>query len=138
VPHKQLESIRGFLVYVARTYATMVPYLKGVHLTLDFWRAGRGKDGWPHDDEGWRLTDTVDDRIEDANSRQGGLEPPTYVPQAARLADDMKMLRKLTEDDEPPRVTVRAKEVAVGYLFGDASGGDLVQACGRRERTWLI
>jgi hypothetical protein len=36
VPHKQLESIRGFLVYVARTYSTMVPYLKGVHLTRDF------------------------------------------------------------------------------------------------------
>jgi hypothetical protein len=50
VPHKQLELIRGFLVYVARTYSTMVMYLKGVHLTLDFWRAGRGKDGWPDDD----------------------------------------------------------------------------------------
>jgi hypothetical protein len=30
----------------------MVPYLKGVHLTLDFWQAGRGKDGWLDDDEG--------------------------------------------------------------------------------------
>jgi hypothetical protein len=52
VPHKQLESIRGFLVYVARTYTTMVPYLKGIHLTLDFWQAGRGRDGWPVDDDG--------------------------------------------------------------------------------------
>jgi hypothetical protein len=37
-PHKQLESIRGFLVYMARTYTTFVPYLKGIHLTLDSWR----------------------------------------------------------------------------------------------------
>jgi hypothetical protein len=24
----------------------MVPYLKGVHLTLDSWREGRREDGW--------------------------------------------------------------------------------------------
>jgi hypothetical protein len=42
IPHKKLESIRGFLVYIARTYPTMVPYLKGIHLTLDSWRANRG------------------------------------------------------------------------------------------------
>jgi hypothetical protein len=35
IPHKTLESIRGFLVYVARTYTALVPYLKGIHLTLD-------------------------------------------------------------------------------------------------------
>jgi hypothetical protein len=33
--HKTLESIRGFLVYVLRTYLEMVPDLKGIHLTLD-------------------------------------------------------------------------------------------------------
>jgi hypothetical protein len=43
--HKKMESIWGFLVYVARTYSTMVPYLKGIHLTLDSWRDGRGLDG---------------------------------------------------------------------------------------------
>ena len=32
---KTLESIRGFLVYVSRIYPAMVPYLKGIHLTLD-------------------------------------------------------------------------------------------------------
>ena len=35
IPHKPLESIRGFLVYVSRTYPKTVPYLKGIHLTLD-------------------------------------------------------------------------------------------------------
>jgi hypothetical protein len=45
VPHKPLESIRGFLVYVTQTYSNDDAYLKGVHLTLDFWRGGRGKDG---------------------------------------------------------------------------------------------
>jgi hypothetical protein len=35
IPHKELERVRGFLVYVSMTYATMVPFLKGIHLTLD-------------------------------------------------------------------------------------------------------
>jgi hypothetical protein len=30
---KGLESSQGFLLYVFRTYPTMVPYLKGFHLT---------------------------------------------------------------------------------------------------------
>jgi hypothetical protein len=33
--HKQLERRRGFLVYVAQAYPSLVPYLKGIHLTLD-------------------------------------------------------------------------------------------------------
>ena len=43
---KTLKSYRGFLVYVARTYPSMVPYLKGVHATIDSWRPGRDCDGW--------------------------------------------------------------------------------------------
>jgi hypothetical protein len=46
IPHKELESCRGFLVYVTRTYGAMVPYLKGVHHTLDSWRPERDVDGW--------------------------------------------------------------------------------------------
>ena len=41
-----MESIRGLLVYVARTYRDMNPYLKRMHLTLDSWRPYRDKDGW--------------------------------------------------------------------------------------------
>jgi hypothetical protein len=44
--HKTAESFRGFLVYVAHTYTAMVPYLKGIHLSLDSWRANRDEDGW--------------------------------------------------------------------------------------------
>jgi hypothetical protein len=79
ISHKQLELIQGFLVYVARTYPTMVPYLKGIHLTLDAWRVNRGDDGWPVGDDGWRLTNTIDDRLESADARQGREEPPKFV-----------------------------------------------------------
>ena len=43
VTHKRLECIRGFLIYVARTFKWMTPYLKGLHLTIDGWREGRYK-----------------------------------------------------------------------------------------------
>jgi hypothetical protein len=100
-------------MYITR----MVLYLKGVvHLTLDHWQAGRSKDGWPVYDDGWRLSNT-------AEALQGGLELPKFVKEAERLRDDLKMLQKLTEDEEPPWVPVRARETAVGYLLGDASDG---------------
>jgi hypothetical protein len=48
VDHKVLERIRGFLVYVARTYKPLAPFLMGLHMLIYGWRPGR-------DDEGWRL-----------------------------------------------------------------------------------
>jgi hypothetical protein len=50
--NKVLQSIRGFLVYVARTYQMMVPYLKGIHNTIDSWRPGRNEDGWKYSTRG--------------------------------------------------------------------------------------
>ena len=44
--HKTLESHRGFLIYIMRTYPAMKPYLRGVHATLDSWRPGRDAEGW--------------------------------------------------------------------------------------------
>ncbi len=32
---KELERMRGFLIYVSRTYTSMTPYLKGLHQTID-------------------------------------------------------------------------------------------------------
>jgi hypothetical protein len=46
LPHKRLEQIRGFLIYVSRTYDWMHPYLKGLHLYINVWQEGRFKDGW--------------------------------------------------------------------------------------------
>ena len=43
VTHKRLECIRGFLIYVARTFKWMTPYLKVLHLTIDGCREGRDK-----------------------------------------------------------------------------------------------
>jgi hypothetical protein len=34
------EEIRGFLVYVTRTYIGLAPYLIGLHMTIDGWQVG--------------------------------------------------------------------------------------------------
>ncbi len=44
--YKTLESCRGYMVYISRTYPSIVPYLKGIHLTLGSWRPWRKDDGW--------------------------------------------------------------------------------------------
>jgi hypothetical protein len=46
LPHHQLLQIRGFVVYVTRSYPWMPPYLKGMHLAINSWRPGRGKDSY--------------------------------------------------------------------------------------------
>ena len=45
--HKILLSERGFLIYIVRTYPSMIPYLKGIHLTIEHWRDDRDAEGWP-------------------------------------------------------------------------------------------
>jgi hypothetical protein len=46
IPCKQFLSIRGYLVYVSMTYPIIEPYIKGIHLTAEFWRANRDSEGW--------------------------------------------------------------------------------------------
>ena len=46
MPRVRMEYIRGFLVYVSRTYKYMTQYLKGVHLTLESWRQYREEEVW--------------------------------------------------------------------------------------------
>mmetsp|Transcript_21443 Transcript_21443/g.30696 ORF Transcript_21443/g.30696 Transcript_21443/m.30696 type:complete len:502 (+) Transcript_21443:2685-4190(+) len=121
--HKNLERIRGFLLYVTRTYPGLVPYLKGFHLTLDSWRPGR-------DSDGWRLT-LAEMRATRASNEEGELEDeffsnkkaPEFVSPSARLPDDISVLLQLTSADSPPKRFVRSKLIATAcYGFGDASG----------------
>jgi hypothetical protein len=58
---KTLESYRDFLIYISRTYPSITPYLKGIHLTLDSWRPWR-------DDEGWKLPLSEIKAAQEANS----------------------------------------------------------------------
>jgi hypothetical protein len=51
--YKQVLSKKGFLVHLCMTYAFLTPFLKGLHLLSDSWRANRGVDNWKVQSKEW-------------------------------------------------------------------------------------
>ncbi len=138
---KQLLSDRGFLVYVSQTYPAMVPYLKGIHLTVDSWRPNRDVDGWKlpldskinkilrdGDKQGDKDVEVEMDEIKAAveeKGKDGSLpsEAPESVKAATRTGDDLNALKELFGPSEPIKRHVRAKDRdSSKFGFGDASG----------------
>jgi len=124
ISFKTLESYRGFLIYISRTYPAMTPYLKGIHLTLDSWRPWR-------DDEAWKLPLSEIKAAQEASSANsslsldfnGQVKPPPTVKVAPRLWDDIHALSLLFASESPPRRTIRSTIISEAlYMFGDASG----------------
>jgi hypothetical protein len=115
---KTLEWQRGFLVYITRTYPSLVPYLKGIHLTLDSWRPNRDNEGWKaHDQATFHVSGDTQACFEDNQ------QPPEYVMPVSRLATDLRGLATLFQYPSPPKRVVRSKAIVVAwYGFGDASG----------------
>ena len=133
-----LESIRGYLLYLCRTYTYITPYIKGLHLTIDGWRPGR-------DEQGWRTKKSKIARelgnaaMGDPINRSGGtvmiwkgpedgwveedLRAPEFVRVLPQLKTDAQVLKTLILDlEEAPHRVVRGGHVMeVFYGFGDAS-----------------
>jgi len=119
IPFKELERIRGFLVYTSRTYTSMVPFLKGIHLTLDGWRRGRDSEGWKR----MRMED--DGEVDFAELYYGDALnlPPDVVEAVPRLKSDVAALSIICESTLPPQKIIRCtSSFTVAYGFGDASG----------------
>lgn len=148
--HKELLSDRGFMVYVTRVYPTMIPYLKGFHLTIENWRGDRDEEGWKlntstlrsaaaledpeveyevEDDEvtliNQQRQEKFDEGEKESEEEEGQLNAPldgqtTAVP---RFRDDLQALLQLSNFELPPLRLVRGKVVFTAlYGFGDASG----------------
>eukprot|EP00956_Cyclotella_meneghiniana_P007532 scaffold10178_cov23-Cyclotella_meneghiniana.AAC.4 len=132
VPHKRLEQIRGFAIYVSRTYDWTPPYLKGLHLTIDSWRAGRKKDGWKAKRPKsrfviweWEGEQWIDVRPDEyAEVTADDTEAPEMVTPVPRLYRDVEAMRKLFESETPAVSVIRPQDslTTAGYLMGDASG----------------
>ena len=129
LPHKELQSDRGFMVYVTEAYPAMKPYLKGFHLSLEMWRGGR-------DVEGWKLKTRLPKAVTvdwEAEASVGDLQETLFNSQAPesgfttpvpRFKDDLEALLSLTAAESPAVMTVRCKHVITAfYGFGDASSG---------------
>jgi hypothetical protein len=138
---KQLLQIRGFLMYVVRTYPWINPYMKGLHLTIDSWRPFRGADSFKLRGReleaalAWGLDDNLPcrrDKDEDEELLEGdtglpyepatGEEPPLEVTPVPRLLDDLDYLQRLTEPEAPPRQLYRANRACALFVIGDAGG----------------
>eukprot|EP00956_Cyclotella_meneghiniana_P033568 scaffold97112_cov54-Cyclotella_meneghiniana.AAC.1 len=128
---KRLEQIRGFLIYVSRTYPWMPPYLKGLHLTIDGWRPGRDEEGFklkegvrrkrPYIAWEWELEYLVDLTPEEFAKRMG-CEGPDRVFPVERLRRDIDALTQLLSGESPSITVVRSGSYFSFYLMGDASG----------------
>lgn len=118
IERKTLERHRGFLVYLGRTYPAIVPYLKGLHLTLDSWRPWRKSDGW-------KMSNA---EVAAALSAHGyhppqPLSAPEFVSAVPELQPHVEALATLLSSPHPPLRQVRPSgSCVVAYGFGDASG----------------
>jgi hypothetical protein len=97
-----------------------VPYLKGLHLSLDSWWKDR-------DEDGWRTTNT-NESLWDGVER---LKAPKDVQLVQRFRSDMEALMFLTKVEEPPPVPVRPTACKATFLVGDALGS------GFGTSTWV-
>lgn len=130
--YQNLLSRRGFLIYVARTYISMKPYLKGFHQTIDSWRGNQGEDGWKLTRKEMQAREEQDmhlgrrafeNDLEEFEKRNIGDTPPIRVKAAPRMKQDLEALKVLCSSEEPVKRLVRVKETwGVAYGFGDASG----------------
>jgi hypothetical protein len=100
------------MVYVSMTYTPLIPYLKGIYLTLNSWKPDRDKEGWK------------DPKFNpEVNSRKHKKEKvPKWVEVVPRLMHNLQALLELTQHAHPPDVPIRSKHKRPMYLVGDASG----------------
>ena len=134
--YKEMQSDRGFLVYVGQAYPAMKPYLKGFHLSLEMWRGGRDHEGWKLKKHS--LPELVENDDEEGleeilqeNGPASGLTP--FVP---RLEMDLRALLEIVNSPKPVLRVVRSKSVLTAfYGFGDASSSGFGASVEREDGT---
>eukprot|EP00957_Ditylum_brightwellii_P111415 8497646-Ditylum_brightwellii.AAC.1 len=85
------------------TYLMLVPYLKGVCLTLESKRSNWDIHGWMYSDQEWialRLYMNTDQADDESNARE-------TVHDSPRLVSDLKALVELTEYANPPMMLLQ-------------------------------
>jgi hypothetical protein len=126
---KSLESARGFMIYVSRTYRPMIPFLLGIHHTLDSWRQNLRENGWRQN----RLIMSMEGYEDEAAPAlgQSAVLPPSMVKAAKRLADDLRVLTMITDLEVPPLRRLRgSSKLKVLYGFGDSLGNGFGDSSG--------
>jgi hypothetical protein len=101
----------------------MVPYLIGLHMTIDSWRPNCKEDGWRYTAAEMRLRSEAEDVLDDKNLYDH-MDAPTMVKAVPRLAWDRRVLAELMSNDKPLLRRIRVKRAMKAYYagFGDALG----------------
>ena len=115
-----LQKCRGYLIYVSRTYRPMIPYLRGLHKSIDSWRPFQDCDGWKLSESELRAEIEQGRTWKYTNDDRESIAVVNLVP---RMKKDVMALKTLTKATFPPKVIRRKKKTStVCYGFGDASG----------------
>ncbi len=139
LPLQRLLVIRGFLIYVVRTYPWLNLYIKGLHLTIDSWKPGteesgfkmRGKEldcalaawaegrGLPCQREDDATDEVTPPPSQEAWERQScpGDEAPEVVRLVPRFRRDVACLLELTDLHIPPKQLYRAKHTMAFFVI---------------------
>ena len=131
VPHKRLECIRGIIIYGASNFKWMTPYLKGLHPTIDGWRERCKKyfyktksqprihlKVWEWENDNW-----MEERELETLSMDKDETVPEWLDMAPRLREDIVVLKRLTDPENPAVTRCRVLESMTAFhLLGDASG----------------
>ena len=116
------------------TYETLVPYLKGLYLTLNSWRGGRDDEDWKVSPKRWKailfarvangmLSET---ELDLERNREEAVDAPALVKASPSLRRDVEALIFLFGPSLVPEVSIRSKSImTIVYGFGDASGTGL-------------
>ncbi|KAL7570492.1 hypothetical protein ACA910_004273 [Epithemia clementina (nom. ined.)] len=110
---KDLEQIRGLLVYVSLTYTTMTPYLKGIHLSLESWRIDRDEERWRMAPKEWAMISQNRLGLESWVTTDSS-NAPNFVKLVPRYEDDIQALQALTSSAEPPQIRVCPTKFSAG------------------------
>ena len=107
VDFELLQKCRGYLIYVSRTYRPMIPYLRGLHKSIDSWRPFRDKEGWKLSEAQIQMEIENGKTWKYSNEDRDKIAMVTLVP---RMNNDVKALASLTEAETPPKV-IRRKAI---------------------------
>jgi hypothetical protein len=82
----------------------MVPYLKGIHLTLHSWREGRREYGWKRSRKEMELLRRNSDATDEVEGRDEG--DPSFVKAVPQYEADVMVSKALTDPQLPPKYLV--------------------------------
>ena len=125
---KDLERKTGFLVHLAMAYPAIMPFLRGLYLTMNSWRSMRDGQGWKlsrraydvYMSQARRSGESLDPGISIADEEEGA---PPKVKAVPRLYGQLLALQLIFAGEEPGLRLIRGASVLeLLYIFGDASG----------------